>query len=90
MKAKYLYDKDYRVISVNGVHGGRIGSDYLVNFFFDHEALPEMVEYQKDGKVKYSKLKNDIDRSVLVGLVMNAQSLAALRDWINTQLGQKE
>lgn len=90
MKAKYVYEKDYRVISSNGVHGGRIGSDYLLNFFFDHEALPESVEYLKNGKVKYSPLKHEVERSVLVGVVMNAQSLAALRDWINTQLEQKE
>lgn len=90
MKVKYNYSKNYQMVVANGVHGGRMGDDFVLNFFFDSEPLPESVEYVRNGKVKYSKLPHNINRDVFVGVVMNTNSLAALRDWIDNQLKQNK
>ena len=84
----YEKDEDYRLIPVNGVWGGMTPrGDILTHFFHESYTLPKAVTHvvTSDGQLgeEVQRIpKNEIQRKVLVGMVLTAEQAESIGKWL--------
>lgn len=82
----YKKEEDYEIFPVNGAHGGFTSrGDLLVNFFFEHEGIPEMekLELDEEGNVVSSKFEGEFHvRNVKIGISLSSDQALSIANWI--------
>ena len=85
---RYEKDEDYRLIPVNGVWGGATPrGDILVDLFHESYTLPKVVTHAvtPDGQLgkEVKRIPTDeIQRKVLVGMVLTAEQAESIGRWL--------
>ena len=95
VKFKYVFQKDYNPVHVNGVYGGVSPSgDLVANFYYERQPIPnsQVVSIDKNGQPT-GDAKNDPEdlplmfiRYVNGGISMNPAFAAVLHEWLGEQL----
>ena len=85
---RFEKDEDYRLIPVNGVWGGVTPrSDIFVDLFHESHTLPEVVTHEvtPDGRLGTEVKRtptDEIQRKVLVGMVLTAEQAESIGRWL--------
>jgi len=96
---KYIFNKDYNPLYVNGAHGGiSPRGEIVMNFYLERPALPYSITHEINGNgtigaeiaAEPEDFKNSLVRHVENGVVMNYQSARDLHNWLGERLREIE
>ena len=88
VKFSFTRDDNYRLIPVNGVWGGATPrGDIKVDFFYESLATPNEVTHEvtpesRIGKELDRKPKQNLQRTVLVGMMLTPEQAESIGRWL--------
>ncbi|MBN1270897.1 MAG: hypothetical protein JXB26_01385 [Candidatus Aminicenantes bacterium] len=95
IKFKYIFDKCYNPIYVNGAIGGiNLKGEIIINFYLERHGLPisQAFEIDENGKVgdeierKPEDLKESTVRFVQNGVILSLESAKRIHKWLGKHI----
>ncbi len=91
---KYLFDDNYNPKYANGIYGGLVGLDIVLNFYIERHALPISETHSVTDKLEVGPqishepqdLSNSMVRFVENGVIMNLATAKVLHKWLGDQI----
>lgn len=96
LRFHYIKSAAFRVIHVDGAHGGLTGRGYIsASLYSERRPIPQIVEAKvnPDGTLEEETIvegKDHIVRDVEVNLMFDVDSAKSFRDWLDKRLQQIE
>jgi hypothetical protein len=95
---EYIKSNLFRVIRVDGVHGGVTPKANAIQmaFFNERQPIPKKEVYSIDmkhgglGEMKEKDSRHCIVREVEIETIMDVETAKVLRDWLNDKINQAE
>lgn len=91
LKCKYIFNKDYNPVYINGAHGGiNVHKEIIVNFYLERAPLPnsETFEVNNQGLITglVENTPEDLSESVVrfvdSGIILNLESAINIHEWL--------
>jgi len=99
IKCKYLFEKDYNPVYINGAHGGinPLG-EIVIHFYLERNALPLSQTFEvENGRIKPEDiesepedLKNSFVRVIKNGIILNYQTAKEIHKWLGNHISKLE
>lgn len=99
MEFKYIFNKDYNPLYINGAYGGlNPQGEIAVNFYCERQPLPnkDTFHVSKSGELlgpilrEPSNFENILIRYIQCGVIMNVESARRVRDWLDDHIKKVE
>jgi hypothetical protein len=98
IKCKYVFDKNYNPVYINGASGGVTPrGEIIANFFLERHGLPFSQTYSvKDNKldktidIEPADFEESLVRFVDNGIVMNIDTAKEIRGWLDRMINMLE
>jgi hypothetical protein len=95
IKCKYIFDKKYNPVYVNGAQGGvNVHKEIIVNFYLERGPLPnsETFEVNEQGLITNlvendpQDLSSSVVRFVDSGVILNLESAINIYEWLGRHI----